>query len=161
MATTRVQRGFRVIQTETDSPGMIQNLLVGDSVDGTKGEPVQLSSGFIVKRSSTSEKIFGFLAEDSGNSATAETDGDRVRVLVLSTNLYFTATMSGVSAATDRGKSYGIVESGSVADAWHVNKSDTSNKKVTIIELLEPVGDTNTLVKLKFISAQMQADISI
>ncbi len=161
MATTRVQRALRIVQTETDAPGHIEYLFEGDSEDGKKGEPVQLSSGFLVKRSAASEKIFGFLMDDMENSATAETDGDKVRVLVLSTNQYFVGSMSGVSAATDRGKSYGIVESGTVTDAWHVNKSDTSNKKVTIIDLLEPVGDTNTLVKVKFIATQMQADISI
>lgn len=157
---TQPEKGFQVVQTETDAPGMILSLPEGDSEDGKKGEPVLYTAGFITKRAAVTEEILGILQDDMSNSATAEADGTRVRLLLLSSNLYFTASLSGVSAAADRGASFGIVESG-VADVWHVNRSDTTDKIVNIVDILGTIGDTNTLVKVKFLSIHMQADLEI
>ena len=136
------------------------SLVEADSQDGKKGEPVHFVGGFVTKRSVASEEILGILQDDMANSATAEADRTRVRVLLLSPRLFFTASMSGVSAATDIGTSYGLVESGT-ADLWHVNRSDVTDEVLTILDILGVIGDTNTLVKFKFNLLHMQADLEI
>ncbi|MDR7534551.1 MAG: hypothetical protein QN162_14615 [Armatimonadota bacterium] len=119
-----------------------------------RGELVQLSSGRVADLLGTdpaANSILGIATHDA--SGTADSD---VVVFVPSPDSLFVANLGGtsVTAATDRGAEYGLVEE---ANQVHVDKTDTTTTRVVVVDLdrRDPVGDTNGRVIFKFMASAL------
>jgi len=119
-----------------------------------RGELVTLSSGKVAALSGTdptAETILGIAVAD----ASGVTDADAV-IFVPTPDSLFVGNLgvSQVTAATDRGALYGLVEA---SDLVHVDQSDTTNTRVVVVDLdrRDKVGDTNGRVIFKFMAASL------
>jgi hypothetical protein len=117
------------------------------------GHLVILSSGKVTKAASdpAANTILGIAAQ----AATGTTDSP-IGVYVADVTSEYIAHVeaSAVTAVTDIGVGYGIVLDGTY-DVFRVDKSDTTNKKVVITEILDAVGDTNGRVVFHFQAAAL------
>ena len=119
-----------------------------------RGELVTLSSGLVAALSGTdptAETILGIAMAD----ASGVTNADAV-IFVPTPDSLFVGNLgvSQVTAATDRGALYGLVEA---SDLVHVDQSDTTNTRVVVVDLdrRDKVGDTNGRVIFKFMAASL------
>jgi hypothetical protein len=86
-------------------------------------------------------------------AAAADKDADgKIPVAIPLDGAYFVVNIggTGVTAQTDLLKGYGIVKEG---DNWHVDKTDTTNKRVVIedFDRRDAMGDTNGRVVCSFV----------
>ena len=128
-----------------------------DSAAFKRGELVTLSSGKVAALSGTdpaANTILG-LALSDGRNVVAPDPADVV-IFVPSPDSLFSGNLgvSQVTAATDRGTEYGLVEA---ADLVHVDQSDTTNTRVVVVDLdrRDKVGDTNGRVVFKFMAGAL------
>lgn len=137
-----------------------------NSQDHKVGELVRAASGFIGKRAAATDLILGIADRDGANDAAAQTKGLKSRYQLIQPNAVYMASVSAAGAATtsaqtDMYSSFGVIESSVEADKWTVNKSDTTNKRVTIIGLVDPAGTTHGRVLVQFIAAQIQSIVAL
>lgn len=107
-----------------------------------KGEMVYLSGGKVTVCGADPTLIAGFAAEDaSGTTDTKKPVWIANADTIFSANIYHPTETSAVTAVSDVGTNYGLV---TVSNKTHVDKSETTNTRVTIVELssLDNVGDT-------------------
>jgi hypothetical protein len=115
------------------------------------GDVVISSSGKVAIGTSdpAANLIFGVAAED----ASGVTD-KKVGVYIADESAEFSAQVqdTGTLALANVGAQYGIVLD-ATNGIFRVDLSDTTNKRVTITELLDAIGDVNGRVVFKFMNA--------
>lgn len=81
-------------------------------------------------------------------------NADVVNVFLLHDQVHAEMNLVGTFAQTDIGAEYGL---SNATHGWeYVLKSDTTNKRVRVIQLVEgAVGDTNVRVKVRFLQANV------
>jgi len=162
MATVPTGLVLRRIRPASLSPTM-RSLPEANSQDFKRGEPVYVNSGYLTK-AGAADNFAGIADEAAANDAAAVTKGLRKRFLPLEAGYEFEMSVSynetgGATdkiEATDLDTSLGIVESSLTPDAWIVNKADTTNKRITIVEFVDPVGTLYGRVMVRFIPAYYQ-----
>lgn len=137
-----------------------------DSQDWVRGEPVYGNiSGYLEKAAATTPLIMGIADDAAANSATAQTDGLMKRATVIDTTQVWEGSIrydedgdaDDQIAQTMLFASYGIIESSTVANAWVIDTSNVTQKRVTIIGLVDAVAVLYGRVMFKFIGSCMQA----
>jgi len=105
-------------------------------------------------------KIIGIAAKDATG-----TTGESVPYYEANDSNVFAAsvvnandTAAYVLLDDDIGTAYSLVVSTTKSLEWYVDKADTSATKVEIIKAIDPVGDTNARVAIRFIGS-MQAQV--
>lgn len=104
-----------------------------------KGAPLVLTVGYLNECGADPALIIGFATRD-GQDGTAA--GDKTQTVELaSPDTVFEGNIgdgsdAAVTAATDRGKAYGIAKR-SADGKWYVDNSDTSNKRVMVLDLAD------------------------
>jgi hypothetical protein len=115
------------------------------------GDVVILSSGKVAIAGSdpAANTIVGVAAQD----ATGVTD-TKIGVYLPTEDAEFSANVqdTGALAITNVGAQYGLVLDSTNA-IFRVDLSDTTNKRVTVTELLDAAGDVNGRVVFKFMNA--------
>ena len=105
-------------------------------------------------------KIIGVAAKDATGTTGASVpyyeanDSNEFAASVVNAN----DTAAYVLLDDDIGTAYSLVISTTKSLEWYVDKADTSTKKVEIIKAIDPVGDTNARVSIRFIGG-MQANV--
>ncbi len=138
------------------NPPTYDDFFEGDSVDAVAGEPVYLTSGFMVKRSANTQIVLGLIDEPAANSATAETDLLKKRVQIISLGQVYIASISAAGATanvaqTDVGVAYGIIESSVTANKWVINRSETTNTSVRVLKNYDAIGAVDGRVEVTFL----------
>jgi len=118
------------------------------AMDTKKGELVTIASGKAEDLAGTdpaNTSIAGIAMADASGVTDAE-----ILVFVPDIDCLFVANLgvAQVSAETDIGARYGLVEA---SNKVHVDQSDTTVDRVVVVDLLDPVGDTNGRVIFKFL----------
>lgn len=113
------------------------------------GAILTLASGLLVEAGADPTAILGMAVADGANNALNKEVG--VELLTpdarVEMNVKGTAGANN-SALTDVGLSYGIVKDAS--GHWVVDKDETTNKRVTIVRLVDPAGEANGRVHVTF-----------
>jgi hypothetical protein len=111
------------------------------------GAPVTFVAGFIAECGVDPVLIVGLATKDGQNAATGKMRQDIILAHPATLFLGYLDTSAaegaGVSAAIDRGLSYGIAKNAATGK-WFVDKSDTTAKRVTIWEVWEQTSDGKT-----------------
>lgn len=109
------------------------------------------SAGHITEAATDEVRIMGVAAEDGHNDSVA--GNSRVKFWVADDETIFIANVSGTSVThlTDVGRSFGIVKEG---NNWHIDKTDTTNRRVIIVDYdrRDTLGDTNGRLHFMFLS---------
>lgn len=100
------------------------------------------STGHVVEAAADEVRILGVAAGAAHNDTVAATS--KMLVWIADDETIFAANVSGtsVTALPDIGRGFGIVKE----TYWHVDKTDTTNRRVITVDLLlgpDAVGDTN------------------
>jgi len=110
-----------------------------------KGALVTFVAGYITECGADPALIAGIAERDGQNIATSGLK--RVSVTLAHPATLFlgyldtsAAEGAGVSAATDRGLSYGVAKNAATGK-WYIDKTDVTAKRVTIWELWDQVSD--------------------
>lgn len=157
MATIPLQKVYAV-STVSGNPPETKNYPEAASQTFYQGEPVYLSSGYVTACGADPSTILGFAAAD-GSNTTAGAVETPVWIANEDTyfcaNVYHTSAPSAITAITEVGTSYGIVE---VSNKWHIDLSDTSNTRVQVkwLDERDTVGDTYGRVWFKVLLANRQ-----
>lgn len=142
--------------TASDHPLPYRNTRIayfpeGASQSFKRGHLVVLSSGKLVKAASdpTANTVVGVAAE----AASGVTD-TKIGVYVADEQAEFVGRVQDAQATaiTQVGAQFGVVLDATY-DIFRVDISDTTNKRVTVTEMVDPAGDTNGRVAFKFMNA--------
>lgn len=151
MATIQKQ----ALEIKTPDKGLFMTFTEATSATFKRGELVTLSSGKVAALSGTDPSagtILGVAMADA--SGTVDTE---CVIFVPEPECVFVANLGGtsVTAVTDIGTLYGLVEA---SDLVHVDKTETSATKTKVVGLdkRDTVGDTNGRVEFKFLAAALQ-----
>jgi len=105
------------------------------------GAPVVFAAGFIQECGADPVMITGLATKDGQNLSPA---GKAKQDIILAHPVtLFLGTLEGVSAATDRGLSYGLAKD-APSGKWYVDKADATAKRVTVWEVWEQSQDART-----------------
>jgi hypothetical protein len=118
-----------------------------------KGAIVVYSSGYVAEAGSDPSYILG-VALNAGHNGAA--GAYKTLVALAHDSNTFVANVKGSgnankTAQSDVGAAYGIVSD--TNGEWFVDKDDTTNVRVRIIDLVDPAGTENGKVLVKFLSA--------
>ena len=118
------------------------------------GDLVILSSGLATDFSGGSSAVQMAIAGEDASQLEAPSGSPNntlVDLLLIDDDVTGEMNMSGTFAQTDISTEYGLTTSGGIVV---VNKSDTSNKRVKVIQLLQgAVGDTYARVLVRFLTS--------
>lgn len=119
-----------------------------------KGDLVYITGGYCTVCSTDPTSIYGIAQEDAHNTTAGKY---KVNVLILTAFtiikmcVWSSSTDHYYIEATDEGTSYGVVKDS--AGKWVVDKTDTTNTRVTIIKFYDAVGTVYGQVGVVFLPA--------
>lgn len=163
-------RGFELRKvTPSSANANTESFPEGDSEDWVRGEPVYGNiGGYLAKAAATTPLILGIADDAAANSATAETDGLTKRATVIDTTQIWEGSVrydedgdaDDQIKVTQLFNCYGIIESSTVANAWVIDLSNVTQKRVRIIKLVDVAAVVYGRVQFKFLSSCMQAQVA-
>lgn len=161
MATTRVLKTLSIYRQEGKEGVVVDQAgKVGEaaSQDYKAGAPLEYTSGTI-EALATGGADTGLVIGIAAQDATGTTGAAVPYYEANDYNLFEGSLIDGTSAytllGTEIGTAYGLIDSG---DNWYVDISNTSQTKVEVVGLIDPVGDINPRVIVRFIGS-MQARV--
>lgn len=153
MRAVRTFSGYSVARVEVPESA---------SATFSKGAVVLISSGYLAEAGADPAVLLGVATRAGQNGGSAGAKSQHVEVAhpgnLFMGNLDTSgAEDAGVTAATDRGVAYGIQKHASNG-SWYVDKSDTTNKRVRVVEFWseDTVGDIKGRVIFSFVVANSQ-----
>ena len=160
MATTRVMRTLSIYK-HNGKEGMITERAPGEELSQTykAGAP-------LVRDASTKEieiwagttdatKIIGIAVKDATGTTGAAVPYYEANDYTLFEGSLINATTAYVLLGTEIGTAYSLIASG---NNWYIDVADETTKKVEVVGLIDPVGDTNPRVIFRFVGG-MQANV--
>jgi hypothetical protein len=161
MATTRVLKTLSIYRQEGKEGVVVdQASKVGEaaSQDYKAGAPLEYTSGTI-EALATGGADTGLVIGIAAKDATGTTGAAVPYYEANDYNLFEGSLINGTNAytllGTEIGTAYGLIDSG---DNWYVDISNTTQKKVVVVGLIDPVSDINPRVIVRFIGS-MQARV--
>jgi hypothetical protein len=128
------------------------------SQDYKAGAPLEYTSGTI-EALATGGADTGLVIGIAAKDATGTTGAAVPYYEASDSNLFAASLINGVVphvlAAGNIGTAYGLIDSG---NDWYVDISNTTQKKVVVVGCIDPIGDTNARVIVRFIGS-MQARV--
>ena len=160
MATTRVMRTLSIYKHD-GKDGMITERAPGEEAsqtykagaplvrDGTSKE-IEIWAG-----GSDTAKIIGIAVKNATGTAGSAVPYYEANDYTLFEGSLINATTDYVLLGTEIGVAYSLIASG---DNWYIDVADETTKKVEVVGLIDPVGDTNPRVIFRFVGG-MQANV--
>lgn len=117
----------------------------------SKGAVLISSSGLLAEAGADPTNIVGVAEEDASGTTSDDVRFNPAELdsLIFEGNVQGTGALNAIQAA-DRYGRFGIVLSGGI---WRIDKDETTNVRVYIVDFIDAVGETNGRVKFKFIPA--------
>lgn len=125
------------------------NFTESTSVANLVGAPMVFSSGLLVEASSNPDGVVVGLAEQAGLNISPQPTLNGFRVILAIPGTIFEANLAATTssdpdvthtlAATDVGTKFGIAK-GTTSSLWYVDFSNTTNLRVVVIGLKDPIG---------------------
>jgi enamine deaminase RidA (YjgF/YER057c/UK114 family) len=104
------------------------------------GAPVVFVAGYIAECGADPVMVTGLATKDGQNKAVGVAKQD---IILAHSATLFLGNLEGVSAAADRGASFGLAKD-ATSGKWYVDKADTTAKRVTVWEVWEQAMDAKT-----------------
>lgn len=120
------------------------------------GDLVFMSGGYVTICGADPAAIAGIAKQDGRNAAAGAYDCDVLLITadtLIRMQVHHTTPANAVIEAADLFKDYGIAVSGNI---WYVDKTDTSNTRVRIIEFIDPLATLNGQVAVQVLAANRQ-----
>jgi len=119
-----------------------QTMFEGDGQTFVKGNLVFIDTGgFIVECVTDPDLIFGVAAENCNASATAETDGDKVGVYVITPGSVWSAKSDGTTAQTDLGT---VLSCKLDTSVWYADKANGGSDQAVVVVGFDPRDEVGT-----------------
>jgi len=138
----------------------VQTFYEASSQTWVVGDLVYRSSGYVTICGADPSQILG-IAKAAGANGTQGTITTEVNIITADTliemQVHHTTPANAVIEAADHGKLYGIaVGTGSSAGVWYVDKNETSNTRVRVVEFVDALATANGKVLVQVLAANRE-----